>query len=396
MDKARMAAKQVVGLMAGLALLALFAVAFLSSGAQAHPAAGSSPPHTTGTWMWPTWPPFATHTPCSNCTPGPTWTPRPPFATWTPRPTPLARPLPTRTPRPEPSITRTPPALPAILLVPSVQFGFGHAGSTVDYHELLLNHVTQATQVNLSGSSFGMWGVSIHPTSLTALPGISNTIGVSVTVPMSPTYPADVERIAAVTGGTPYTTTAYIITLATRTSFNDMAQDHWADGPVQYLVSLGVVSGYPDGTFRPDASVTRAQIAKMLVGAMGWELITPKAAHFSDVPPDYWAYSYIETAAAHDAVSGYSDGTFNPGIGVTRAEVAKMVSIAREWHINLPASPSYADEDASEWYFPYVEVMRAAGVMSGYPDGTFNPDALTTRAQVAKILSLSLYSDPNQ
>jgi hypothetical protein len=73
-----------------------------------------------------------------------------------------------------------------------------------------------------------------------------------------------------------------------------------------------------------------------------------------------------------------------------------MVSVARNWAMGLPDSGTYTDADPGDWYFQYAEMMHAAGVMDGYPDGTFRPYAPATRAQVAKIISLSLYSNPNQ
>jgi hypothetical protein len=284
-----------------------------------------------------------------------------------------------------------------MVLVPHVQFGFAEPGTTANYHKYLFNSFTQATNVNLSGSSFGGWTVSVHPTSLVAQPGISNTIGISVTVPVSPTLPWDVERTLAVSSGAqPYTATAYIVTIAMHHPFNDVAESDWSYGPVQYLAARNIVSGYPDGTFRPNELVTRAQFSKMMVTAMGWDVITPPSGHFSDVPADYWAYSYIETAAAHGAISGYSDGTFQPSAAVTRAQIAKMITVVSGWAMDMPDNPTYVDVSQRDWYFPYAEMMHAADIIQGYSDGTFRPNAPATRAQVAKILSLSLYSAPNQ
>jgi len=282
-------------------------------------------------------------------------------------------------------------------LVPPVQFGFASPGSTADYHKILLNRFTQATTVDLTGSSWGSWDVTVNPTSLTAQPGVSNTIGISVTVPMTPTLPWDLERVRAVSEGTPvFTATSYIVTIAHRWPFRDVQQGSWDDGPVQYLASLGVISGYPDGTFRPDQLVTRAQFAKILVGAMGWQIVSPQSGHFRDVTPGSWAYGYIETAVAHGVISGYPDGTFRPVAYVTRAELAKMVSVARSWFMDSPYDGSFTDASPGDWFYQYAMMMHSAGVMDGYSDGTFRPNAPATRAQVAKITSLSLYTNPNQ
>src|SRR5207302_5249747 len=97
--------------------------------------------------------------------------------------------------------------------------------------------------------------------------------------------------------------------------FSDVPAGHWAFGYVNWLACRNVVAGYGDGTFRPDATTTRAQLAKMLVLGMGWPQISPPAPSFADVPPGFWGYSYVETAKAHNTVSGYADGTFRPYAG---------------------------------------------------------------------------------
>jgi hypothetical protein len=284
-----------------------------------------------------------------------------------------------------------------MVLVPPVQFGFASPGSTADYHKILFNAFTQTTTVDLTGSSFGSWTVTVNPTSLTAQPGVSNTIGISVTVPTTPTLLWDLERVRAVTEGPQtFTATAFIVTIAHRWPFNDVPQGSWEDGPVQYLANLRVISGYPDGSFRPDRLVTRAQFAKILVGAMGWQIVSPQTGHFRDVAPGSWAYGYIETAVARGAISGYPDGTFRPEAYLTRAQLAKMVSVARGWSMSPPYTDSFTDANQGDWFYRYAEMMHAAGVIDGYSDGTFRPSAPATRAQVAKIISLSLYSEPRQ
>jgi hypothetical protein len=92
----------------------------------------------------------------------------------------------------------------------------------------------------------------------------------------------------------------------------------------------GAVQGYSDGTFRPNAPVTRAQAAKMLVTGKGWSLYSPPWSSFTDVPPTHWAYAYVHTALSHGIVAGYADGTFRPDAGVTRAQLAKMVALTAQ------------------------------------------------------------------
>jgi hypothetical protein len=97
---------------------------------------------------------------------------------------------------------------------------------------------------------------------------------------------------------------------------------------VEYLGDRGIITGYSDGTFRPGAPVTRAQLAKMIVTTMQWGIINPPEGRFTDVQSDNWAYPYIETAAARGAVWGYLDGSFSPNVSVSRSDALRMVLAA--------------------------------------------------------------------
>jgi S-layer homology domain len=97
---------------------------------------------------------------------------------------------------------------------------------------------------------------------------------------------------------------------------------------VETAYAHGAISGYDDHTFRPYNTITRAQLSKMIVLAKGWTPLTPPVPSFSDVPNTHWAYSFIETIHAQNLVSGYADGTFHPGSDATRAQLSKMLSTA--------------------------------------------------------------------
>src|SRR5437588_6700528 len=172
-------------------------------------------------------------------------------------------------------------------------------------------------QVGLSGQSLRSWDVNLEPATATAIPGYANIITITVGVPLDPDHWIDIERARATISDTqPFTTTAYMITITRRHTFVDVNEGDWADDPIQYLVDQGVMTGYADGTFRPNENVTRAQFAKMLVVAMGWPVQTPSTPTFSDVPASDWAYGYIETAPPHGVISGYGDGTFHPSASI--------------------------------------------------------------------------------
>lgn len=274
-------------------------------------------------------------------------------------------------------------------------FGHADAGSSINYHQVLVNNFLTDTLVSLSGSSQGGWSVGVSPSSVTAHPAMTEAITSTVGVPVSPTHMVDVERVTAVAASVPVTASGYMITFAGRRPFTDIAAGDWADDGVQYLYSQGAVTGYADGSFHPNEYVTRAQFAKMLVSAMGWSIENPVVPTFSDVAADSWAYGYIETAVAHSIIAGYPDGAFRPYNYVTRAQLAKMVVLGSEWDMEGITPVYFTDLTPDSWAYSFAQTAYSADVMSGYSDGSFKPDSPATRAQVAKVLTLSLFSQPN-
>ena len=106
---------------------------------------------------------------------------------------------------------------------------------------------------------------------------------------------------------------------------------------IETAFERGIIGGYPCGGegdpcpgnyFHPNADITRAQIAKMVVLSKGWPLLDPEVPTFTDVPRGSTFYSYIETAVSRNIVGGYPDGTFHPNYYATRAQLSKMLALA--------------------------------------------------------------------
>ncbi len=159
---------------------------------------------------------------------------------------------------------------------------------------------------------------------------------------------------------------------------------------VSDLVSKGAISGYSDCTFRPNATITRGQVAKVLVLAFGLPITTMGGPHFNDVAVGSTFYSYVETAFNRGIISGYSDGTFRPANVVTRGQIAKMVTLGRGWALQNPATATFSDVPVGSTFFQFVETAFAKAVISGYSDGTFKPSNSATRGQGSKIIDLSI------
>jgi len=174
--------------------------------------------------------------------------------------------------------------------------------------------------------------------------------------------------------------------------FADVASNAWYKEFVSTLISLNIMGGYPDGTFKPNKHISRAEFAKVICLAMGWDLITPETPSFSDVAKDFWAYSYIETARAHGVIGGYTDGTFGPNKNITRAEIAKMVAET----LGLPSGTSMSQganifsDIGAHWAKGHINACVKAGIVGGYEDSTFRPNGNATRAEAAKMISRML------
>jgi hypothetical protein len=169
-------------------------------------------------------------------------------------------------------------------------------------------------------------------------------------------------------------------------TFPDVTPDYWAYSYIQELACSGIISGYPDGSFKPQNPTTRAQLTKMIVLSEGWPLANPDTPSFVDVDSSHLFYRYVETALAHGVVHGYAGGFFRPDAYVTRAEVAKMLVLARGWHLTVQNAVSLCDVPSGHWAWTYVQVALQHGTFNGYGNGCFLPDAFATRAQLAKVI----------
>lgn len=165
----------------------------------------------------------------------------------------------------------------------------------------------------------------------------------------------------------------------------------WAFSEIEACLAAGIVSGYPDGTYRPTLEVTRDQMAVYISRALagGDSLVPtgPETATFPDVPTGYWAFKYVEYAVSNEVVEGYGDGTYGPALAVTRDQMAVFVARAMAGGDSAvppaPTTASFPDVLTDHWAFKYVEYIHDEGVVSGYEDGTYRPATIVTRDQMA-------------
>jgi len=152
------------------------------------------------------------------------------------------------------------------------------------------------------------------------------------------------------------------------------------------------ISGYPDGTFRPSRQVTRAEMAVMLSRALGAQptaAAEPALTPYKDVRPDYWAYQAIVQVRELGLMVGDTDGRFRPEAAVTRAEMAAIAMKRSGLQERTDGSSRFADA-AGHWAERIIARMENEGILLGYPDGTFRPNAPLVRAEAVRIINAIL------
>ena len=170
-------------------------------------------------------------------------------------------------------------------------------------------------------------------------------------------------------------------------------QGHWAQNTINKWVDKGDISGYPDGTFRPNNMITRAEFVVLVNNAMGYT--KSGYAYFSDVPSHYWGKNAIQTGVAAGYISGDGNGIFRPNDPVTRQEAAAMISRILDLKQNESRAYRYTDSYAiSNWAKGVVGAVSEAGIMAGYPDGSFGPNKVLTRAEAVLALDKTMNYKP--
>ncbi|MGC8690322.1 MAG: ABC transporter substrate-binding protein [Caldisericum sp.] len=174
--------------------------------------------------------------------------------------------------------------------------------------------------------------------------------------------------------------------------FKDVGSDYWAKDQIDYLVSKGVIAGFPDGTFKPEDPVTREQFAKMICIAKKLSEYKPTTPTFKDVPQDRWSYGFIEAAVKAGYIKGYADGTFKPANSITRQELAvlgvRVLGKGAEaeafkgepivWANDWKKIASWAAGAVTLAYRPDIQILTYH-----MKEGTVDPTMAATRAECA-------------
>lgn len=190
--------------------------------------------------------------------------------------------------------------------------------------------------------------------------------------------------------------TLFMLSNPANAFYTDMNETHWAYQSIKFLTEIGVVVGYPDGTYKPDIPVTRAEFASMAIKALGQEdANVTQEIHFSDIEPDFWGYNIIQKAVYFDLIPDAKGERFRPYDSVTRAEA---ITIAVNALTTQKISEQKAEDIIAKSFDDYTQMpawflisaakaqlLDIVVVMPGN-EGKLEAERPANRAEVAAIL----------
>ena len=180
-----------------------------------------------------------------------------------------------------------------------------------------------------------------------------------------------------------------VIPMTVNAAFSDVADNHWAKTYIDKLTSSGVINGYPDGTFKPDATLTKGAFLKLIVAA------SLPDVDFEQLGKDFdhWAATYVKVAENYNVIEKGSINKENIDEPITRIDVIKILSLC---DINMRGHEqktldylAFSDIDSLDKTSEILLSHAVAnGIIGGYPDGSFKPQNNLTRAEASKILAV--------
>jgi hypothetical protein len=166
---------------------------------------------------------------------------------------------------------------------------------------------------------------------------------------------------------------------------------HWAEMKLREWISKGYLSGYGDGTVKPDQAITRAEFMHLINGSFG--ITDRETVVFKDLPSSHWAYAEVEKAMKAGYVSGYANGTIRPDDLISRQEAAVMMARLLFKDPTAPVKEGVHFTDDAKlalWSRQSVVMIASNGVMSGFPNGSFEPNLPLKRAEAVYALDAAL------
>jgi len=163
-------------------------------------------------------------------------------------------------------------------------------------------------------------------------------------------------------------------------------EGHQNETAIRFLADNNIIHGYPDGTFRPDNGVNRAETLKLLFQAKGIMPDVPSTQCFEDVPLNEWYSRYVCKAKELGLAQGYPDGTFQPANYVNKVEAVKLVATFGGWDLSEGQDEAlFADTDETAWYSPYLKYAKNKNLIE-YGGNAYNPADDMPRGSIAETI----------
>ncbi|KNY26141.1 S-layer homology domain-containing protein [Pseudobacteroides cellulosolvens] len=165
---------------------------------------------------------------------------------------------------------------------------------------------------------------------------------------------------------------------------------HWAEDYLSDLIDKSYIKGVKvkgELLVQPNRNITRAEFLTILMRTGDYEINPAGLVSFSDVKEKAWFKESIDKAASNGITGGYPDGTFKPNNQISRAEIASLIARIGQFELKETSeTDTFKDIKSSKWYYNSVIMAKQNGIIGGYPDGSFKPDGKATRAEVATMI----------
>jgi len=173
-------------------------------------------------------------------------------------------------------------------------------------------------------------------------------------------------------------------------SFSDVPTSHWAYDSVHKLSNAKIINGYSNGRFNPENRITRAQAAKIIAGGLKIPLDSTYKTKYQDVSSSHWAYKEIRALTEKGIFSDAAK--FNPDASLTRAQMAKVLVNSYQIKMDDNHQVSFKDVQKTHWH-QYITTLAEVRISEGVTWNTFNPDGVVTRAQMSVFVDRAMTWD---
>ncbi|MFH1387089.1 MAG: S-layer homology domain-containing protein [bacterium] len=272
-------------------------------------------------------------------------------------------------------------------MTPRLELGFKYKEPIVDHYMIVDSPadktITHAQKIMVKGRTKKIVTVSVNDLTVSPIGG-SFEVEVPLKIGFNRLIVVGQPKI-----GKPIKTEIRVLRLA---AFDDVPNNFWANGPIEYLATMGILKGYPDGEFKPERYLTRAEFAAILERTRVYptgEVVAP----FPDVPAHHWAHSLIADSAKAGLVVGYPSGMFVVNGNITRAEsVAVIARFDRLPLISGDVTTGFTDVRPRYWAAPVILAAKEAGVLNYLKESQkFEPYRKISRAEAAEMTAKTTF-----